>query len=258
MEKRKETLEAICERIKALENEVCALRVQNKRMRVVIAALVVIAVLPYLLAAGMQTQTFRVLRVERLEFVKDGELMAAIAGAKTGFLYGLRIYDKVSKPMVEIFSLTSGSFAGLRLFNLLDKYGKTAIGITTAPNGNNSIVVFNSKGRIVTSLGTVGGTNPAADRDSGHLTIMDGAGRMKMNFFVIPKGDGMIGVTSRDGESGVFIGGGDTGGRIEIGRSRRLGNTKKLAVTISVAPDGSGVIVTTDSSGSIIWSSPLR
>jgi len=259
MEKR-ETLDAIYERIKTLEGEICALQVQNKRLRVIIAALVFLAVLPYLLAAGIQTQTFSVLRVERLEFVRDGKLMAAIAGGETGILgYGLRIYDKDGKPMVEIDYQTGGPFAGLHRFALINKHGESAIDIVAAPKGWNDVLVYNSKRVIVASLGAASRDMSGLDRDSGYLFIRDGTGKTKIGFSVTPEGNGLIGVNSRDGKSGVAISGEATGGRIEIVRSPSVSNTKKLlAVTIGVAKNGSGYIETTNASGSPIWTTPLR
>jgi len=258
MEK-KETLDAICERIKALEDEICALRLQNKRMRVVIAALVVIAVLPYLIAAGMQTQTFSVLRVERLEFVQDGELMAGIVGGKTiAPGSGLLIYDKENKPLVRISSISYGSNAGSRGINLLDKEGKEAISLHTSSDGSNSVVVFNNNEKIVAILGTMSELNPKEYTNSGYLIIGDRTGEMKISLFVSSEGDGMIGVKSRDGKSGVSIGGQDTGGRIEISRNPRLGNTKTSAVTLCVTENGLGYIGISNSLGLPIWSTPLR
>jgi len=236
MEKR-ETLDAIWERIKALEGEVCALQVQNKRLRVIIAALVFLAVLPYLLAAGMQTQTFSVLRVERIEFVQDGEVMAAIVGGKTvGPGSGLIICDKDNKPMVQISSFSGGPFAGSRGIVLLDREGKRAITLTAAPVGINAVNVFNNEGKIVAFLGTTGELSHPFDRNSGLLYISDGTGKPMINLAVLP----------------------DTGGDIRIWRSSRVSNAEKPAVVISVAKNGSGTITTTDFLGLPIWISPLR
>jgi len=253
-----ETLDVICERIKALEGEVCALRVQNKRMRVVIAALVVFAALPYLIAAGMQTQTFSVLRVEQLEFVKDGELMAAIVGGKTiAPGSGLLICDKDYKPVVRISSVSGGPVAGSQGIHLLDKEGNEAISLHTSSNGENSVVVFNSKKKIVAVLGTAGRNMPSFARDCGYLSICDGTGKIKILSSVNSEGDGVIYVNSRDGESGVSISGCDTGGRIEISRNPRLGNTKQNAVTICVTDEGVGYVGISNSLGLPIWSTPL-
>jgi len=256
MEKR-ETLDAICERIKALEDEICALRLQNKRMRVVIAALVVIAVLPYLIAAGMQTQTFSVLRVERLEFVQDGELVASIAGVRVrGRGSGLGIYDEDDKPVIAIDSHTGGSNAGSRGIFLLDKEGNRAISLLTMSNGSNSVNVFNTKGKIVATLNSVSKDIPASYRDSGSLAICDANGDIRIGLGVGNEGNGGMSFVDRDGNIGVTISARDTGGRIEIARTPRVGNTKALAVAIGVDKNGSGFIGITNSLGLPLWSSP--
>jgi len=233
---RNETLDVICERIKALEEEVRAQKVQNKRLRVVIAALVVLAALPYLLAAGMYTQTFSVLRVERIEFVEEGELMAAIEGGKTlGPGSGLGIYDKNGKLVVAIGFLTGGPVAGSRGIYLLDKKEKPVIALMALPDGSTAVCVLNNEGKIVANLGTPGELLPIAERGNGCLEIFN-----------------------RYGEYGVAITGEDTGGRIQIIRSHRVGNPKVAAVAIGVTKKGSGLIGVYNRSGSLIWGTPLR
>jgi len=184
---RKETLEAICERIKALEGEVCALRVQNKRMRVVIAALVVFAALPYLIAAGMYTQTFSVLRVERIEFVQDGELAAIMRGKVIpGIGSELDIYDKAGTLVVAISSATDGPFAGVQGLTVGER-GR--VGLVITREGNGCMGIYNQYGKCVVLLSAL--STKGMKRVGGFLSIYDGDGNKILDAYNDPVFNGV-------------------------------------------------------------------
>jgi len=234
---RNETLNVICERIKALEGEVCTLRVQNNRLRVVIAALVVIAVLPYLIAAGMQTQTFSVLRVERLEFVRDDKVIAIMHGdVIPGMGSGLGIYDEAGIRMVAIVSFTGGPFPGAK--GLAVGFPGVGGGVVFAvsPDGNGSMGIYNKYMKPVVALGA-GSKGEMVRVDDGYLFIHDRDGNRLLAASVDPKFNNF---------------------KLQIGRTPGQGNIETAAVTITVSPGGSGVITTTNSLGLPIWTSPLR
>jgi len=234
---RNETLNVICERIKALEGEVCTLRVQNNRLRVVIAALVALAVLPYLLAAGMQTQTFSVLRVERLEFVEGGNLVAIMeGGAIPGIGSALSIYDSVGKQVVAIGSFTGGPFAGFQGLVLGPVEAGGGAGFVVTPDGNGVVVINNKYKKTVVQLGAFSKGGMARVGD-GYLFVYDRDGNRILSASVNPITNAPI---------------------LHIERLPHQGDTTMAAVAISVALNGSGIITTTNRSGFPIWISPLR
>jgi len=232
---RNETLDVICERIKALEGEVFALRMQNKRMRVVIAALVFLAVLPYLIASGMQTQTFSVLRVERLEFVRDGELVASVHGLTVGEVSRLlAISDKDNEPIVIIASNTPDKNRGFNMMFFYSKRGKGGINLASTPDGNCMLLINNYMGNPVVCLGA-SVEKDAIGYGTGYLNISDKDGKERISLFIEPK---------------------NGSGKLQIARAPHQGSTEKAAVTIGVFPDGSGFVGTTNSLGLPLWSSP--
>jgi len=256
MEK-KETLDAIEERIKALDGEVRTLRAQNAGLGACLAGLIVLVAVSYFIVVGMELKLLRVLRVERIEFVKDGELIAYIdCGGITGMGDVLSINDKDGNPIVAIGSITGGFLDGARGLSVFNMKGEGVAGIVTTPEGSGRLGIMNKKGKIVAVLGAQDIKDPLMYSDSGYLAIFnrDGIGRIFLQ--CDSKGSGAIVVCNKDGRIGAMLGCSDYGGTLDILRDSRVGNTAKPAVTIGITPNGAGGIVTTNRSGSPIWVSP--
>jgi len=168
--------------------------------------------------------------------------------------------------VVKIAFCVNSFFGVCRKFELYGRGEKPVIRLMSDPFSGNWVDVSNHKGTIVARLGAPYTKDPIAptdptDRTGGRLDISDGAGDPKLLLFVGPFGRGWIEVRNDDDQgrsANVEISCDVWGGRIRINRSSRLGNPLTGAVTIDVMPNGSGSIYTTDSSGSIIWTSPLR
>jgi len=253
---RKETLDAIEERIKALEGEVRTLRAQNAGLGACLAGLIVLVAVSYLIVVGMELKLLRVLRVEKIEFVKDGELIAYIdCGSITGMGDVLSIKDKDGNPIVAIGFITEGFLNGTRGLSVFNMKGEGVASIVTTPEGSGRIGIMNRKGKIVAVLGAQDIKTSFTYPDSGFLFILNGdVGGIALN--CDPKGNGVIGVFFKDGKFGASLGCSDYGGSLEIFRNSRVGDTVQPAVTIGVAPNGSGGIAASNRLGTPIWSTP--
>jgi len=233
MEK-KETLDAIEERIEALEEEVRRLRGINARLCIALACLIALVVVSYLIV-GKELKLLRVLRVEKLEFVKDGELVASVSGVgRPNIGYAFTIYDGDNKPMMEIASFSFASNSSLREVNFYNENAKPGIKFRVSPDGSGTIVIMNRKGNVVAALGVQDTKDPVADPDSGYLIIFNGVTQTPV----------------------VSLGCSKLGGSLALLRNPYVGDTTKPAVGIGITTTGSGSIVTTKRSGSQIWGTP--
>jgi len=256
MEK-KETLDAIEERIKALEGEVRTLRAQNAGLGACLAGLIVLVAVSYFIVVGMELKLLRVLRVERIEFVKDGELIAYIdCGSIPGMSDVLSINDKDGNPIVVIGSITGEFLNGTRGLSVFNMKGEGVAGIVATPEGSGRISIMNKKGNIVAVLGAQDIKTSFTYPDSGYLFIINGDGIGGIALQCDPKGNGAIVVRNKDWSIGASLGCSDYGGLLGIFRNYRVGNTAQAAVTIGITTNGAGGIVTTNRSGTPIWSTP--
>jgi len=232
-----EILDAIEERINALEEEVRKLRGINARLCVVLACLIALVVASYLILVGKELKLIRVLRVERIEFVRDGKLIAAIAGERTlGLSSSLGIYDKDGIRMVVIGSTGTGPFAGSQGLFLGPAGVGGGVGFFVTPDGNGRMEIWNKYGKRVVLLGALSELEKMRVGD-GYLIICDKDGNKILSASIDPE---------------------HNAGKLQISRTPGQGDTEKAAVAIGVLPGGSGVIATTNSLGLPIWTSPLR
>lgn len=230
------------ERINMLEKEIEYLKTQALRLRLLVVCLFVTSMLPYLLASSSYFSQ-QVVRAERFELLRDGEVVAFITAPLKLAEGGLVIYDPKGKPIVGVVS--TPLFNGLSVHNDEGKPGVTLI----ASPLTHSLGISNREGKTVATL--------SSSPFGGILSIGDNNSKTLVSLCALLDG-GRLEIYNKDYETVASLYASPKspyGGRLEIQNPK---NKKTNAIVLTVAENGSGLVATSDAFGDLLWSSPLK
>lgn len=203
---------------------------------VVIGGFLGIVVLICIIVAIVETIPLSTLRVRQIEFVQDDVAIAYICGVRLpSGDYGLGIYSKDGKLLMVVSSVTSGPFAGSHTVTLYNQKMQAGVSLLVDSNGNGHVIIGNEEGKAAAAFGA-GGEIPFRRSGDGYLSIYDKEGHIGALLTIDYK---------------------SKGGILFIYRTSPEMETSVAAVGIMVDRNGSGSIVTTDSLGLPVWTSPL-
>lgn len=251
-------------RLSVLETELKLLRSQNRHLKVIVVILFSLSLLPYIMAAQQQVATFSVVKAEKIEIVKDGETTGIILPFKSAYGSGLLVSSKDEKLIacfgadseggkVAVFNKDNAPVAGFEAIPeggrmiVTNRNGKPLATLEAISEGG-ILRTFNKDGKLVAVLG--------ASPEGGKVAITNKDGKIAIGFDANPEG-GRIMIFNKEEKPIMGLYAIPQGGRIEIANPNSADPTK-VVVAITVAHNGSGVILTADAFNNILWASPLK